>query len=199
MAVQGESLSVCIADDDQEMRERLKECLTGLGHHVVSASDSGAGLLQSCARHRPDFVVTDVVMSDMDGFSVVAKIYRQRPLPLIIVSKFDDQEFFQRASREHILAYLVKPIDKRNLAAAITIARARFDELYLLQREFQNLRQALEDRKMIERAKGVMMRDWGLTEQEAFTRLKLTARSGNQKMIDVARTILLASGACGTA
>src|SRR5262249_34209175 len=124
-----------------------------------------------------------------------AEVSRQAPVPVIIVSAYHAPEFVERARAEHILAYLVKPIKQADLEAAIGIAMQRFAQFQALRGEAANLRQALEDRKLIERAKGVLMRRVGLDEQAAFNRLRKLACDQNKKMVEVAHIILTAEEA----
>ncbi len=134
-------------------------------------------------------------MPDMDGIEAAVEICRGEPIPVILVSAYHDPELFERARGEHVLAYLVKPIKQADLEAAIAIAMQRFEEFQALRKEAGELRQALEDRKLIERAKGVLMKKAGLDEEEAFRRLQKLARDHNQKLVEVARMILRAEEA----
>ena len=120
---------------------------------------------------RPDLVITDIKMPDMDGIDAATQIYRERPIPVILVSAYHDPEFIRRAEADHILAYLVKPIKQADLEPAIALAMRRFEQFQALRKEAADLRQALEDRKVIERAKGILMKKAGLDEHDAFRRL----------------------------
>ena len=128
---------------------------------------------------------------------MLAARYR-KPIPIILVSAYHDADLLERARYEHILAYLVKPIKQADLEAAITVAMQRFEEFRALRKEAGELRGALEDRKVIERAKGILMKKTGLDEHEVFRRLQKLSRDQNQKMVEVARMILRAEEAFGS-
>jgi response regulator NasT len=184
------SFRIAIADDEPRMRDYYGEVLPLLGHKVTCAVETGRELVSACQETRPDLIITDVKMPDMDGIDAAREISRGNLIPVILVSAYHERELFERASREHILAYLVKPIKQADLEAAIFIAMQRFEQLQLLRKEAGELKQALEDRKIIERAKGLLMKKAGLDEPEAFRRLQNLARSHNQKLAAVASMVL---------
>ena len=144
---------------------------------------------------RPDLVITDIKMPDMDGIDAAAQIYRNAPIPVILVSAYHDPEFIRRAEADHIMAYLVKPIKQADLEPAIGIAMRRFEQFQALRKETADLKQALEDRKVIEKAKGILMKKAGLDEHDAFRRLQKLASDKNRKLIDIAQMILTAEEA----
>jgi response regulator NasT len=135
-------------------------------------------------------VITDIKMPELDGIEASSQICRERPVPVILVSAYHDAELIARADADHVLAYLVKPIGIADLQPAISIAVRRFAELQALQKECNDLRQALADRKVIEQAKGLLMKLTGVEEKEAFRRLQQLASEQNQKLIDAAQSIL---------
>ncbi len=184
------ALNIAVADDMARMREYYSSTLPLLGHRVVVAARNGREMIEHCRTTRPDLIITDIKMPEMDGIDAVQEICRGEPIPIILVSAYHDAELLERARAEHILAYLVKPIKKANLEAAITVAMQRFHEFQALRKEAGELRGALEDRKVIERAKGLLMKKAGLDEPEAFHRLQKLARDQNQKMVEVAQMIL---------
>lgn len=190
-----ESLRVSIADDEPRMRDFLWKSLERMGHMVVSGARTGRELIDHCRKHQPELVITDIKMPDMDGIEAADEIYDFHPVPVILISAFHDDEMVQRASRQHILAYLVKPIKDTDLGPAISIARERFREFETLRTEAADLKQALEDRKMIERAKGILMKRTGLAEPEAFHRLQKLASSKSRKLVEIARMIVTAEEA----
>jgi response regulator NasT len=134
----------------------------------------------------------------MDGIEAAEEIYHFRAVPVILISAFHDDEIVRRASRTQILAYLVKPIKDTDLGPAITVAMQRFREFEELRIEATDLKQALEDRKVIERAKGILMKRTGLTEPDAFRRLQKLASSKSQKLVEIARMIVTAEEAVET-
>lgn len=190
-----QSLRIAIADDEVDMREYLQKFLPVLGHSVVSAAKSGKELVAHCNQHHPDLVITDIKMPDMDGIDAAVEIYRQNPVPVILVSAYHDPKLIERAESDHILAYLVKPIKQADLEPAIGLAMRRFAQFQSLRKEATDLRQALADRKIIERAKGVLMKRAGLEEQDAFRRLQKLASEKNRKLVDIASMIVTADEA----
>ncbi len=189
------SLRIAVSDDEPRMRDYYREILTLMGHQVICAAETGRELVVGCRQARPDLVITDIKMPDLDGIDAARQIGQGDPLPVILVSAYYDPELFQRASQEHILAYLVKPVKQADLEAAIFIAMQRFEQFQVLRKEAGELKQALEDRKTIERAKGVLMKKSGLDEPGAFHRLQKMARDHNQKLAVMARMILSAEEA----
>jgi AmiR/NasT family two-component response regulator len=188
-------LRIAVADDERDMRDFFREFLPPLGHTVVGTAATGDGLVALCRAERPDLVITDIKMPDTDGIDAARIIWRERPVPVILVSAFHDTTLLGRAEAEHILAYLVKPIKDKDLGPAIAVAMKRFDEAQALRKESADLRQALEDRKVIERAKGILMKRAGLDENEAFRRLQKLASEKSRKLADIAAMILVAEEA----
>lgn len=192
-------LRIAVADDEPDMRDFYCKFLPRMGHEVVVVAQSGPELVEGCRLARPDLIITDVKMPQLDGLDAVEEIAREQPLPVILVSAYHDAEFVERACRDHVLAYLVKPINSSDLEPAIALAMRRFAEFQALQKEAESLRHALEDRKLIERAKGVLMKRAGLDEAAAFGRLQQLSNEKNRKMVEIARTIIAAEEAfsCG--
>jgi two-component system, response regulator PdtaR len=183
------ALRIVVADDEPDMREYFRKVLPRLGHNVVAAASTGEELIEQCRALRPDLVITDIKMPGMDGIDTAKTVYAEVPLPFILVSAYSDAALIQRAEEDHILAYLVKPIKQADLEPAIALAMRRFEQFEALRREASDLRQALEDRKIIERAKGILMRRLQLDEEEAYRRLRRVASDRNQKLVTLARTI----------
>jgi response regulator NasT len=184
------SLRIAVADDEPGMREYFQKILPRLGHQVVAVAATGRELVQHCQALHPDLVITDISMPDLDGIDAAQEIYRQDPVPVILVSAHHDAALIKRAEADHILAYLIKPIKQVDLEPAIAIALRRFEQFQDLRQEASDLRQALEDRKTIERAKGILMKKTGLDEQEAFRRMQKLASAQNRKLVEIAHIIL---------
>jgi response regulator NasT len=180
------------------MQEYYRMILAELGHVVVVLAETGRELVEKCAAQRPDLVITDIKMPDMDGIAAAAQIYHDRPVPLILVSAYHDPEYIARAEDEHILAYLIKPIKQADLEPAITIALRRFELFSQMRKEADGLKQALEDRKVIERAKGLLMKKEQLDEPAAFRRLQKLASNKNRKLVEIARELLTAGEAASS-
>jgi len=183
-------LRIIVADDEVQMRDYLRDVLTNLGHEVVGAAGNGIELLAQCESLRPDLVISDVRMPDMDGIEAAARLGARAPVPIILLSAFHDSDTIARAEADHILAYLVKPIKANNLEPAIALVMRRFERFEELRREAATLKQALEDRKVIERAKGRLMHQAHVDEAEAYRRLQHAARSMQKKLVDAASLYL---------
>jgi response regulator NasT len=188
-------LRIVIADDEPDMREYFQKMLPRLGHQVVAAAAGGRELVERCRALAPDLVITDIKMPDLDGIDAATEIYRQRPVPVVLVSAYHDAALIERAEADHIMGYLVKPIKQADLEPAIALAVRRFGQFEELRREAADLRQALEDRKLVERAKGVLMRRAGLDEADAFRRLQKLASARGRKLAEIAQMILVAEEA----
>lgn len=188
---------ILIADDEEVMRDYFQDMLPDLGHEVVAAASTGRELVELCERHEPDMVITDIRMPELDGIDAAREITRRYAIPIILVSAFSDAQLIERAQDTTILGYLVKPIQRDTLAATVAIAGRRFDELEALRRETGDLRQALEDRKIIERAKGILMSRTGLTEADAYGRLRSAAMKNGQRLVEVARSVVQSADLLG--
>jgi AmiR/NasT family two-component response regulator len=184
------ALRIAVADDELDVRDYYQRILPRLGHQVVAVAQTGRELVAQCRALRPDLVITDIKMPDMDGIDAAEAISQGEPIPVILVSAYHRPQLFERAKGDHILAYLVKPTKQADLEAAIAIAMQRFEQFRALQKEAADQRQALEDRKVIERAKGLLMKSAGLDEDDAFRQLRKLARDRNQKLVEVARGFL---------
>ncbi len=188
-------LRIAVADDELDMRDFLERVLPHIGHEVVSVAETGRQLVEHCRQLRPDLVITDIKMPEMDGIQASIEICREYPTPVILISAFHDSELIERAEMDHVMAYLVKPIGRADLEPAIAVAMRRFVQLEALRAEAADLRQALADRKVIEQAKGVLMRVVGIDEKDAFVRIQHLASTQNRKLIDAAQMILAVQGA----
>jgi response regulator NasT len=188
-------LRVAVADDERDTLEFFQEALPRLGHEVVATAMTGKELVEKAKATRPDLIITDIMMPELDGIQAVEQVERERPVPAILVSAHNDAELIVRAGTDHIMAYLLKPVREADLNTAIYLAVLRFDHFQKLMKEAANLRQAMEDRKLIERAKGLLMKRGRLDEPEAFRRLQKLASDKNKKLVEVAQIILLAEEA----
>jgi AmiR/NasT family two-component response regulator len=185
-------LRIAVADDEPETRDFFREVLAHLGHQVVVAADTGRQLVEQCRTIHPDLVITDIKMPDLDGIEAAAALNQERQVPVILVTAHPGVDFLARAGEGHIMAHLAKPIKPVDLQMAIALAVMRFDQFQKVSQEAVSLRQALEDRKVIERAKGDVMKRVRVDEAEAFRRLRKLASDQNRKLVEVARTILAA-------
>jgi response regulator NasT len=189
------SLRIAIADDEPDMRDYFQDVLPRLGHTVVVVAQNGRELVEQCRTEQPDLVITDIKMPELDGIDAAIQIYQEKPMPVILVSAYHDAALIERAEMDHIMGYLVKPIKQSDLVPVIAIAVSRFAQFQALRKEAADLRQALSDRKVIERAKGILMKKAGLDEAGAFRRLQKLASDKNRKLVEIASMILTAEEA----
>jgi response regulator NasT len=179
-----------VADDERDMRDYFQRILPELGYEVAAVAENGRQLVERCRQTHPDVVIADIRMPDMDGLAAAEAINNEHPVPVIVVSGYHDESYLQRAREGPIMSYLVKPVKAPDLHAAINLALARFHEHQKSLEEGTALRQALEDRKLIERAKGAVMRRLHVQEEEAYRRLQKQASSNNRRLVDVAREVV---------
>ena len=188
-------LRIAVADDEQFMLNYYRETLPELGHQVVAGAATGRELIDRCRETKPDLIIADIKMPDLDGIDAVTAIGPEVGCPVILVSAYHDDDTVGRADVDHVMAYLVKPIKKQDLPPAIAVALRRFEQFEAMRKESADLKQALADRKVIERAKGVLMKKAHLDEHEAFRRLQKLARDKNLKLVMAAQIILTADEA----
>jgi AmiR/NasT family two-component response regulator len=191
-SVEVEELRVLIAEDEKVIAMGLRAQLKALGHKVVAEAANGRQAVALARELKPDLVVLDIKMPEMDGIEAAEAITAERPIPVILLTAYKEEQLAQRAAQAGIYAYLVKPISKDDLMPAILLARARFEEFQQLNEEISDLKEALEARKLIERAKGILMERRQLTEAEAFRRLQMMSQNQRMKLVDVARSIIIA-------
>jgi AmiR/NasT family two-component response regulator len=188
-----DSLRVLIADDEPLHNLALSNQLELLGHSVVATASNGREAVDLARTARPDLAFLDIRMPGMTGPEAAHQIATDRPIPIIILSAFSDAATVDEATRAPIFHYLVKPVDPDDLAPAIGVARARFGEWLDARRQRDHLELKLEERKLVERAKGLLMDSRGLSEKEAYRFLQKTSQDKNTPMVDLARKILLAA------
>ncbi|MDQ7819276.1 MAG: response regulator [Armatimonadota bacterium] len=189
-----EPLRVLIADDEAVIRLGLRTMLEEQGYRVVGEAGDGARALDLARKLRPDLILLDIKMPGVDGLQAARELCAERPV--IILTAYADREFVERAAAAGVLAYLVKPVREGDLRPAIETALARFREIQALRDEVGSLEDALATRKVVERAKGLLMSQ-GWSEPEAFAYIQRQARSTRRTMRAVAEEILRqhASGA----
>lgn len=183
-------LRLLIADDEQAVRKALVRMSESLGHEVVGQAGDGREAIDMAGVTRPDLVLLDIRMPRLNGLDAAKTILDRDAIPIVIVTGHTEQSLIDDAARAGVFSYLVKPITRERLAAAIATAQARFDDLQLLRDEVGDLKSSLEARKLVERAKGIIMRDMGVGEQEAYRWLKRTSSHSNLKIGEVARKIV---------
>lgn len=188
-----ETLRFLIADDEALHNLALTSQLEALGHEVIATAANGREAVELAREKRPDMAVLDIRMPVMTGPDAAKKIHEERPIPIIILSAYSDRRTVEEATRSPVFHYLVKPVDPDDLAPAIAVARARFGEWSNALKDRDTLQHKLDERKVLERAKGLLMQTRGISEQEAYRFLQKTSQDRNTPMIDLARKILLAA------
>lgn len=187
-----ERTRVIIADDESLIRMDLREMLTNLGYLVVGEAGDGRSAVNLAREVRPDIVIMDIKMPDMDGIEAAELLTSERVAPVLLLSAYSQQELVQRARQAGVAGYLVKPFRESDLAPSIEVALARFSEFRAMEREVGSLQEALETRKLVERAKGILMDTQGLNESEAFRRIQKMSMNNRKSMRAVADAIILA-------
>ncbi len=185
-------LRVTAADPDPGVRALYADFLPLLGHETVGVAANAEQLIRECLRTDPELVVASAELPDLDVFEVIAQVNRRAPTPFLLVSARDNPGLVERASACPVYGFLVKPLKTTDLGPAVALARLLFERVQALGQEAAELRQALEDRKLIERAKGVVSRRLGLNEEDGFRRLRELASERQQKLAEVARWVLAA-------
>ena len=181
---------VVIAEDEALIRLDLAEMLEEEGYQVVGQAGDGEQAVALVEQHRPDLVVLDVKMPKLDGISVASRIAEQRIAPVVILTAFGQRDLVERARDAGAMAYLVKPFSKTDLVPAIEMARSRFAELRQLESEIGDLKERLETRKLVDRAKGVLQESLDLTEPDAFRWIQKTAMDLRLSMRQVAEGVV---------
>ena len=183
---------ILIADDESLILMDLREMLTNLGYLVVGEANDGRSAVNIARELRPDLVIMDIKMPDMDGIEAAQVLTGEKIAPVLLLTAYSQQDLIERAKEAGVVGYLVKPFRESNLAPAIDITLARFEEFQTLQKEVEDLEEALETRKVVDRAKGILMDTQGLTEHEAFRRIQKMSMNTRRPMKEIAEAIVLA-------
>ncbi|MBI5379298.1 MAG: response regulator [Nitrospirae bacterium] len=170
----------------------IRAILQRLGFHVAARVKNGQEAVRKVRELRPDLAILDIKMPGMDGLEAARQILAERPIPIIILTAFSERQLVAEADQIGVASYLVKPVAEEDLLPAITLAVSRFQQLQDLRAEVGDLKEALMARKVIEKAKGVLMQRQGLTEEEAYRRLQKQSRDRNVPMVQLAEAILTA-------
>ena len=184
-------MRVLIAEDDPLIALGLCERLRSLGHEPIGPASDGEQAIEMARADLPDLYLFDIEMPNLDGLEAATQLTDEGlRRPVVVVTGVDDPSLIERSIASGVGAYLTKPVDSRELQAAIELAAARHAEFQALEAEVDRTQQALEDRKLVERAKGLLMSALNLSEPDAFRRLQLTARERNLRLADVAARIV---------
>lgn len=182
---------IIIADDESLIRLDLREMLGHLGYDVIAEAGDGRTALDLAKKLQPDLVIMDIKMPEVDGIMAAEELTRERIAPVVLLTAYSDQGLVERAKDAGVVGYVVKPFRETELMPVIELCMARFAEFRSLESEVGKLEEALEARKLIERAKGVLMEVHGLRESEAFHRIRKTSMDARKSMKEVAEAILL--------
>jgi AmiR/NasT family two-component response regulator len=183
-------MRILIAEDETIIRLDLRELLERSGFEVVAEARDGEEAVELARSESPDLALLDVKMPRLDGIDAARQILEERPIPIVMVTAYGEKELVTRAIEAGVFGYLVKPFREPDLLPAISTARARHDELVALREEAQSLAEALAARKAIERAKGLLMAREGLTEQDAFARLRKASQISGRPLKVVAEALI---------
>jgi response regulator NasT len=189
---------VLIAEDEALIRLDLAEMLVEEGYEVVGEAGDGEEAVRLAQELRPDLVILDIKMPIMDGLAAAEKIADARIAPVVILTAFSQRDLVERARAAGAMAYLVKPFQKSDLLPAVEIALSRFAEIAALEKEIAGLTERLETRKAVERAKGLLMTTYGMTEPQAFKWIQRTAMDHRMGMREVAERIVAESAGATT-
>ncbi len=189
---------ILIAEDNELVALTLEEQLKGLGYDVIGIAHNGAQAVHLASRLHPDLIIMDYRMPEIDGAEAARRIQQQHPVPIIMLTAYADEQTIHKAETAGVMSYLIKPVTEDELPPAINIALARFREMQALTSRVTELEDTLEARKLVERAKGILMQRLHLNEREAYERLRQRARERRTKMKDIAQAIIEAEELLGS-
>jgi len=187
-----ERTRVVIADDESVIRADLREMLTNLNYLVVGEAGDGQSAVNTARELKPDVVIMDIKMPDLDGIEAAKILTQEQIAPVLLLTAYSQRDLVDRAKEAGVVGYLVKPFREQEILPAIEIALARFAEFRELKKETADLAETLETRKVVDRAKGILMDQQGMTEQEAFRKIQKTSMNSRKPMKEVAEAIILA-------
>ena len=186
----GPALRILIAEDETIIRLDLRDLLVRAGFDVCAEARDGEEAVELARSEQPDLAIMDVKMPKLDGIDAARRILEERPIPIVMLTAYGQEEIVSRAVEAGVFGYLVKPFREQDLLPAIQAARARHEELQALREEAESLADALAARKAIERAKGLLMDKEHLTESEAFARLRKASQVSGRPLKVIAEAIL---------
>ncbi len=183
---------ILIVDDESIIRLDLSERLSGLGYTVVGEAVDGEMAVALARRLAPDLVLMDIKMPKMDGIAAARILLQERIAPVVLLTAFSDRDLIEDARDAGVLGYISKPFREADLVPTLEVAIARFEEMRAIEKENVSLKDALETRRLVERAKGLLMDTHGLSESAAFRRIQKLAMDRRKSMKEIAEAIILA-------
>ena len=183
---------IIIADDEALIRQDLREMLTNLGYLVIGDVGDGRSAVNLARELKPDLVIMDIRMPDMDGIEAARLLTEEGIAPVLLLSAYSQRDLVERAAEAGVSGYVIKPFDESNLLPAIEVVLARFGEYQEISKEAARLEERLETRVAVDRPKGILIDHRGLTEQEAFRNIQRMSMNSRKSMREVAEAIILA-------
>lgn len=187
------SLNILIADDEALIRLDLKEMLTDAGHNVLAEAGNGQEALELARKYKPELIIMDVKMPVMDGLQAAEILNEENIAPIILLTAYSQPDIVQQATQAGVIAYLVKPVREEQLFPAIQIAVDRFRDFQQLNKELDDLKESLEVRKLVDKAKGILMAAHGMTEQEAYRKLQQFSMAKRISLKKLAESVIAAA------
>jgi AmiR/NasT family two-component response regulator len=184
------SMRILVAEDETIIRLDLRGLLERAGYDVVAEARDGEEAVELARLHEPDLALMDVKMPRLDGIEAARRMLEERPIPIVMLTAFDQRELVERAAEAGVYGYLVKPFREQDVVPAIELAKARYEELVAVRADADSLSQALADRKMIERAKGLLMEREKLSEADAFARLRKASQVSGRPLRVIADAVI---------
>ncbi len=187
-----EPLRIVIADDEPIIRLDLRKTLENMGHQVVGEAGDGQKAVDLARELKPSIVILDIKMPELDGIDAAKIVSTEGIAPVLLLTAYSQKDLVDRATEAGVFNYLVKPFKEADLMPAMAIAIARYEEFMELENEVSDLENKLDTRKAVDRAKGILMDQYGLKEQEAFRRIQVQSMNTRKSMREIADAIIIA-------
>lgn len=184
-------LRILIADDESIIRLDLKKILESMGHRVVAEASDGRSAVEQAHKGELDLAILDIKMPEMDGLDAAKILTQGKICPVLLLTAYSQQDLIDRAKEAGVFGYLVKPFKEADLLPAIEIAISRYKEMMALEKELGSVQDALESRKLVDRAKGILMDKRGMKETEAFRWIQLQSMNTRKSMREIAEAVIL--------
>lgn len=182
--------SILIAEDERTTAAALRDQVVGLGYEALGPAGDGEAAIELAKQSRPDLALLDIQMPLIGGLSAATVLFKHMDIPVVLVTGYSDEQYINAGKRIGVFGYLLKPVEDDELRATIAIAWSRYQERQQLREDVQEMKEAIEDRKQIERAKGLLMDRLSLGEAEAMRRLQKQARDSRRRLSEVARALI---------